>query len=301
MRLLSLPLAVSTAWLLCLSCGSDSTLLGTRASGGTAGASGTSSGGTSGSGASGGTSGSAGSAGKAGGASGGSVTGGTGGASSGNGASGGGSGKGGGTTGGSAGASGGEAGASATGGGSGTGGGGVGGASGAGATAGAGAVGEAGSSGQPCGGSGQCRVLPTNCCGYCGPMDVSGFMGISAEDYIHYQTSTCGNVACPACVTTQDSNFAGVCRAGSCEAVDVREDELSACTIDADCRLRWGTGCCEGCGAGDASELVAFNASVNFTQVLCGSMLPPCCGPSGYPSNASAVCDNGHCAVAIAP
>lgn len=84
-----------------------------------------------------------------------------------------------------------------------------------------------------------------------------------------------------------------------CTAIDVRTDELSACTSDTDCKLRWGSGCCEDCAAAGPEELTAVGNKVDFASAICGNELPPCCAPAPYPPNAEAVCKANHCAVQL--
>jgi hypothetical protein len=94
--------------------------------------------------------------------------------------------------------------------------------------------------------------------------------------------------------------YAAVCREGQCLAVDIRTEDLTACTTSADCRLRWGVACCENCNASPTSTpngLVSVNAQ-SFDQSVCGSA--PCaidCMPPAYPTNAVPGCLAGHCTV----
>ena len=291
-RLLGLlPLGV----LLSASCSDDGQLLGTRNSGaGTAGSAG--SGGDSsaaGDGSSG--LGSAAKSGSSSGAAGSSGATGNSGATGGTAASGG-------TAGRASGATGGDSGTGATDGA--TGGDASGATGGNGATSGTGAAGEGatggsgGSSGHPCGASAACDLVPTDCCGYCGNSTVDQWFAIATEDYTDYQIANCSDVACPACVTRRMPNIAAVCRNDECVAVDITMDELSACTVNEDCRLRWGTGCCEGCDA-DSGDLIALAKSVNATAAFCGTKVPPCCAPAAYPSNAQPFCIEGFCRVGI--
>jgi hypothetical protein len=77
---------------------------------------------------------------------------------------------------------------------------------------------------------------------------------------------------------------------------DLRDSAVSACKIDADCRLRSGTACCESCSPND---VVAVRSDGTFEKLVCGDVLPPClaCLPS-EPANALASCGpTGHCIV----
>jgi hypothetical protein len=93
-------------------------------------------------------------------------------------------------------------------------------------------------------------------------------------------------------------NYLAVCRQNHCVAVDLRKDALSECNAPSDCQLRWGSGCCESCGAQDF-ELVAVSTKKNLEGDVCplnGGACPPCV-PQPYPAEAMADCVAGHCEV----
>jgi len=188
--------------------------------------------------------------------------------------------------------------------------GGSGNASGSGGTGGSAATGGSGnaggSGGTGLGGSaswtacdqpGTCLLAPTNCCGYCGPAPLSGYLAVNEKHYQDVQNQLCADpMACPDCISYEEPNYLALCRVDQCAAVDLRTDILSACADDTDCRLRWGTSCCESCGG---SSLVAYNQKANLESEVCqpfGGACPPCMPPP-YPSTASAVCEAGHCKV----
>ena len=182
---------------------------------------------------------------------------------------------------------------------------------GTGATGGAGAGGTSsgggGSGGGPpdwfaCGDASQCQLFANNCCGgYCSEQPITGWTAINSSHQADYQAAHCDPAgACPGCIGPPIPNYAAVCRAGQCVAIDVRDDELSACTADTDCVLRWGSGCCQACSGSDANELTAVSKNADFQSAVCGSAVPPCCAPLPFPSNAHAACANGHCAVVTA-
>ncbi|MCC6523560.1 MAG: hypothetical protein IT373_12960 [Polyangiaceae bacterium] len=65
---------------------------------------------------------------------------------------------------------------------------------------------------------------------------------------------------CPGCFMPQDPNLFSDCEASHCVAADVRALELAACNAAADCTLRSGLACCEGCGLAPPEGLVAVKA-----------------------------------------
>ncbi len=149
-----------------------------------------------------------------------------------------------------------------------------------------------------------CALGSAGCCGVCNGS------GVSAHDFIAYnrqhaqEVNPCagGNVACGACPPADPAQntrqfFVPDCVRGECVVDDVREADVTACKTDGDCRLRSGTGCCEGCGT---DELLAVRNDGSFEKLVCGEFIPPCdpCDVAP-PPNAVAVCNPaGHCSVA---
>jgi hypothetical protein len=107
------------------------------------------------------------------------------------------------------------------------------------------------------------------------------------------------DVACGACPPPDGSGarryFVPNCVQGECVVEDIRTSDATACTTADDCRLRQGTGCCEGCGN---DELVAVRNDGSFEKQVCGDFIPPCddCLPS-IPSDAGPSCEGGHCRI----
>jgi hypothetical protein len=130
---------------------------------------------------------------------------------------------------------------------------------------------------------------------------------VTTHDFIAYnrqyeaEARQCqGDVACGACLPvapTQNTrqNFIANCVRGECVVEDIRESDVSACTTNADCQLRRGTGCCAGCG-----NLVAVRGDGRLEKLVCGdTILLPCkiCDDLP-PKGAEARCsDEGHCIV----
>jgi hypothetical protein len=179
---------------------------------------------------------------------------------------------------------------------------GIGGASGTGASGGVGGAGGSGATTgfDDCTGPGQCTLFASNCCGgYCSPVPLSSFVPINASKYTAVQAELCDDlVACPDCITALQPNYIAACRSNTCVAVDVRADALSACNTSADCRLRWGSSCCESC-ASFSEELIALKNDASLEEVVCDPLAGACppCAPQPYPSEAKAECIAGHCQV----
>jgi hypothetical protein len=163
-----------------------------------------------------------------------------------------------------------------------------------------------------------CLITGTGCCGICdGP-------GISAHDLISYNRAyqnqlQCGlgfnvagdaagaapqiPIACAPCAevgvgTLQ--NFFPSCVANQCAVEDVRTSAATACKTAADCKLRSGTSCCEGCGSGN---LIAVRKDGSFEKLACGNQAVACdaCAPTPTPG-AVAICgESGHCEVDYLP
>jgi hypothetical protein len=176
---------------------------------------------------------------------------------------------------------------------------------GSGATGGVGASGGSGATGGAwfaCDDTSQCTLFANNCCGgYCEAAALSQFTAVSSQYVSEYQAQNCTkDTACAGCISFPQPNYAAVCRAGQCLAIDISQSELSACANDSDCTLRWGSGCCEACTSPEPfpeNGLTAVSKNANVTSALCGSAVPPCCAPAAYPPDAVAWCNSGHCAV----
>ncbi len=183
---------------------------------------------------------------------------------------------------------------------------GVGGTSGSGANGGtssAGTSGSGGGGGDPkwfeCSDTSECQLFANNCCGgYCSSnQPISGWAALNSSHVQDYSSALCNPTpACPDCIATTLPYYAALCRNG-CEVVDIRKDIVSDCSTDSDCRLRWGSGCCEACNDSNPNDLVAVAKGDDY--LLCGNAAPPCCAPAPYPPDALSVCNAGHCQVSV--
>ena len=173
---------------------------------------------------------------------------------------------------------------------------------GTGGTGGAGGGGGQGADGQiaACDGPGQCTLVQNSCCGPCGEPTLGDYDAVNAESAdAYFNVFVCPEpMPCPACAITPNPDLFAYCEAGKCAGADVTAHAFSECTTAADCTLRMGLGCCEGC-AGDAAALVAVASSE--LAALHDAICPPdfgcpACAPM-YPPEWKADCVAGHCAV----
>jgi Kunitz/Bovine pancreatic trypsin inhibitor domain len=163
-----------------------------------------------------------------------------------------------------------------------------------------------------------CVVTGTGCCGICDSAN------ISVHDLIAYNkqyasllqcglaldiaaggSASAGVAApiacapCPAPLPGQGTRqyFVPDCVARQCVVDDLRTSPVTACKTSDECKLRHGTGCCEGCGS---SDLISVRNDGSFEKLVCagGAVACPACVPA--PTDAVAVCGaQGRCEVAI--
>ena len=142
-------------------------------------------------------------------------------------------------------------------------------------------------------------VIDHPCCGFCGVESADELVAVNSE-YASYTGDQCAGVDCVYCPPSDEiGQYGARCNEGSCEVYDVRESDISACNSDADCRLRAGLGCCEGCGE-TTWVAVSTDQELVMKELCPGGALPcPACLPA-EPGGITAICGaKGHCAVAI--
>lgn len=150
-----------------------------------------------------------------------------------------------------------------------------------------------------CDGPGQCVLVPSSCCGSCGTQSLESMTAVHADHTAAYFESLCpDDVACPACAALPNPNLFAYCESGHCVAADAKTHAVSACTADADCRLRLGADCCEPCD-GSADQIIAVSLDNDLKGLVCtpNEGCPKCAVQ--YPPNAAAWCTGGHCAVVL--
>ena len=142
-----------------------------------------------------------------------------------------------------------------------------------------------------------CTLLSASCCGSCGAATAADMIAVPNDEVEANRARACrGGVGCPACFMEQDAFLLAVCTTGSCEALNLRADDLTGCATDDDCQLA-PRDCC-GCGLLGRSEVVAFNpARGSYSQLVCDPRAdcPPCVPTL---DGLRAQCVSGHCDVA---
>jgi hypothetical protein len=163
---------------------------------------------------------------------------------------------------------------------------------------------DASSGDRACAAQDECALVSATCCGVCGQPAARNMAGVRWDRTEAFSRTLCGPTPppCPECAETANPHLTAVCRGGLCAAVDVREDDaLAGCATDADCTLRYGTACCEGC-AGTPDDLTALRKDRVEGAVRCAPNEGACpaCEPV-YPRSARARCNPStkRCEVAI--
>jgi hypothetical protein len=84
-----------------------------------------------------------------------------------------------------------------------------------------------------------------------------------------------------------------------CVAIDLRTRDITQCTSPADCTLRSGTACCQGCGGSPVSINIGKEAALE--QLVCGSEPTACplCLPQ-FPDQ-TPTCNTGRCGFIESP
>jgi hypothetical protein len=182
---------------------------------------------------------------------------------------------------------------------------GSGGAAGTGAVAGAGGAGGLPPEALACSDTSECMVRESTCCSGCGPQDASRALAFHRDYAGEVTRMLCGAVPppCPAVACELAPAYVlPLCVEGRCQAIDIRQDKLTSCSTEAQCRLRWGTTCCQPCGTPPPVMLVAVNSQVSYDETVCGTGTGcPDCVTAALPTNAKALCGaDNHCTVAWA-
>lgn len=106
-----------------------------------------------------------------------------------------------------------------------------------------------------CAVSTDCLVTSLGCCGGCDPVDTAQLVAVNIDRVGELRELVgCGDVQCEQCLPVppndRTSRYAyAACERGQCVVRDLRERAIGACSSAADCRLRCGTSCCDGCSA----------------------------------------------------
>jgi hypothetical protein len=138
-------------------------------------------------------------------------------------------------------------------------------------------------------------VVSSGCCGLCLDAPFEEALGLNVVRVTAGDHQPCGEVECEPCpevpVPQQVSQYYfPTCSAGECGVVDLRTTEYTACSDDAECVLRAGTGCCERC---DGQGFVALSSTEFLTGQCDNGDCPACETPP--PLGLLARCVEGRC------
>jgi hypothetical protein len=144
-----------------------------------------------------------------------------------------------------------------------------------------------------CTAPGQCRLAAKGCCANCAPFTIDGLNAVNTSQEEAYQDDNCPDrpPSCDACTKGSNPTLAAFCVENACKVIDVRGDDVAACTTDADCRLRY-SGCCERCGQGSKLDVIALGqkgVATYVSQVCAPGQTCPDCAPT-YPVDAQVAC-----------
>jgi hypothetical protein len=152
-----------------------------------------------------------------------------------------------------------------------------------------------------CAGPGECVLVAPICCSSCDPASDRSFVAINRAAATEYsRIHRCETVDCAACPPVAEPErtqqyFVATCDRGQCRTVDIRENDVTACATNADCVLRDGAECCEGC---DGHGIVSVNRNGNLGQLVCPvpTVGCPACAPI-IPPEYQPLCSNGRCGI----
>jgi hypothetical protein len=147
-----------------------------------------------------------------------------------------------------------------------------------------------------------CTLVPARCCGGCNEATLLNTVAVRKGQESAFQgVLGCHTIDCVPCEPTSPNPWLGAtCSSGRCVAFDARQTALTACTTAADCELRNGLECCEGCLSSYATA-VALNKGVDPGPLLCGDAEVACdaCVPTFF--GLSPTCESGQCNVLVHP
>jgi hypothetical protein len=147
-----------------------------------------------------------------------------------------------------------------------------------------------------CTDQGQCSLNPVGCCAVCGAPTITDVAAVRMgreEDHYDEVCPTPPPVGCPRCPAFDVPELVPTCAAGQCKVVDVRMEALTACAVDAECRIR-STSCCE-CGGDERYIAVSTTSSETYESLVCPADTACAeCLPV-YPDTVVARCVAGHC------
>lgn len=148
----------------------------------------------------------------------------------------------------------------------------------------------------------QCTLVPSSCCQPCDEPSASNYEAVVRGYEEAFRAVACPkDTACPACETPFTPHLFAACVAGTCRAVDLKEDPASSCETDSDCTLL-PPRCCPRISPNDPPpHAIAINESraEDFFVSLCAGVNddgPPCEWQA--PAGLNAICIENRCVVA---
>lgn len=151
-----------------------------------------------------------------------------------------------------------------------------------------------------------CTLVSPACCAACDPVDFTAFVALNRRHAAEYpETTGCGGVACSPCAELPVEQrtrgyFTATCQKGRCIVLDIRSTPATECKGAADCLLRAGAQCCEGCSPND--DFIAVSSNDELVRYVCDPTPAGCppCVPQ-IPSGLAATCQGGQCRVTRVP
>jgi hypothetical protein len=141
-----------------------------------------------------------------------------------------------------------------------------------------------------CAGSMECDVVPKDCCNIdCATTELIPVSAAAIRDYFR----SCTQRGCTPCPVSAE--WVSRCINNRCSVVDLGSSSFSVCKINDDCKLRWGSRCCDLCHPNLATDLVSVARAAMFCDPDYGGCDP--CSLAPFPEGATAVCLDGHCSV----
>lgn len=141
-----------------------------------------------------------------------------------------------------------------------------------------------------------CGLVHRGCCPPCEAPELAEVAAVSGRARDAFRRAECPEpLVCPACVAPTNEHLFATCVAGTCEAIDVRADALSACASDDECVVI-GRDCCN---CDPRYVAVRSGQESAYYRAQCGEV-PLCspCEPHEVPARLIGRCtDRGHCAV----
>jgi hypothetical protein len=146
-----------------------------------------------------------------------------------------------------------------------------------------------------------CMLASAGCCAACEPSTESDYVSINRRR--RDALGECGPIGCVPCNEVPEGERSGqylipTCNSHSCGIGDVRNTPSTSCSEDADCMLRDGADCCEGC---DGAGLVAVSSYAWIEEGCRQQDGCDACVPNIPPSFRAGCNDEGHCFVRQIP